>query len=710
MKNFLISVVVIFFILFLGSCDLIDNTETSTYYQISFETNGGSKINAVSVETEDFNIDDYVTTKEGYRFDGWYDSKELSNLFDESLVSDVTLYARWVKTYTISFENLDGTLLQSYQVDEGTMPVFDEIPTYDSYTFDGWHTEIVEATEDATYRATYIQTVDITFETNGGTLIDTITVNAETFTISDLNNYITTKEGYQFDWWYLSESLDERFLGELESNMTLYAKWDQLYTITWKNQDGSVLETDEVVSGEMPVYDGDTPVLEGELFNGWSEDVVVATSDKTYTAVFVDPSETSVLTGMQTITEFESETNGFGGLPSTGTYDVLVIPIEIKDYPFDNDYLLNIDTAFNGTEEETGWESVSSYYQQSSFGKLNLTFNVVTKYTTDYNASYYQQHDTDGDQYAIREAMNDLDSSIDYSHYDTNGDGAIDAVIFVYSRPYDGDIDLWWAWVYDAEYGVADSVENVDGVDLEYYMWVSYTYMHDNNLTGVTINAETYIHEMGHLMGFPDLYSSTHYYDPVGGWDMMSFNTGDHGPLNKLLYGWLEPTILTQGTYLLDIESYALDEDGRDSVLLIPFNENGFNDGDAFDEYLLIMYYTPEGLYEGHLDSDLGIDEAGVLVYHVEASVIEGYYYWGTAFNYNNEGDDDLFVEILEADFNDSLPSDFTHIQAKDFLTSGTMDLSYYEWQNGDEIEATIEVISEVSNDESSVILSIIVE
>ncbi|QWB96156.1 InlB B-repeat-containing protein [Mycoplasmatota bacterium] len=137
MKNFLISIVVIFFILFLGSCDLIDITETNAYYQISFDTNGGSEIDAVSVETADFNIDNYVTTKEGYRFDGWYDSNELSSLFDESLVSDVTLYARWMKTYTITFENLDGTLLQSYQVDEGTMPVFDETPTYDTYTFDG---------------------------------------------------------------------------------------------------------------------------------------------------------------------------------------------------------------------------------------------------------------------------------------------------------------------------------------------------------------------------------------------------------------------------------------------------------------------------------------------------------------------------------------------------------------------------------------------
>jgi M6 family metalloprotease-like protein/uncharacterized repeat protein (TIGR02543 family) len=549
----------------------------------------------------------------------------------------------------------------------------------------------------------------ISFETNGGTSINTVTADGDTFDISDLDEYVTTKEGYQFDGWYTTNDLNVLFDGELKNNITLYAKWVTVFTITWEDEDGTILEVDKVISGEMPTFDAAIPSSNGKTFAGWSTEVIEATADYTYVATFINSNEPNLLLDMQTITEFEAETNGFGGLPSTGTYEVLVIPIEIKDYPFDDNYLLNIDTVFNGSEEETGWESVASYYQQSSFGKLNLTFNVATKYTTNYNANYYQQKDTDGDQYAIKEAMNHLDPTIDYSHYDTNGDGAIDAVIFVYSRPYAEDIDLWWAWVYDAEYGVADDIENMDGVDLEYYMWVSYDYMNDP-LTGVTLNAETYIHETGHLMGFPDLYSSTHYYDPVGGWDMMSFNAGDHGPLNKLLYGWLEPTLLTAGSYQLEIESYALDEDGQNSVLLIPYSDNDFDDGDAFDEYLLIMYYTPEGLYEGHMGSEISVDEAGVVIYHVEASVTESYYYWGTAYNYNNEGDDDLFEEILEADFNDSLPSDNQHIESSDFLTSGTMDLSFYEWQNGDEIDVIIEVISEISNENGSVILSIQVD
>lgn len=59
------------------------------------------------------------------------------------------------------------------------------------------------------------------------------------------------------------------------------------------------------------------------------------------------------------------------------------------------------------------------------------------------------------------------------------------------------------------------------------------------------VNNETFVHELGHLMGFPDLYSYEGDYEfgPLGGFDMMDYNVGDHGPLNKLLFGWLQPLL-----------------------------------------------------------------------------------------------------------------------------------------------------------------------
>ncbi len=64
-----------------------------------------------------------------------------------------------------------------------------------------------------------------------------------------------------------------------------------IYTITFKNTDGVILQTEKVISGDTPIYSGATPtkVSTAEYaytFKGWTPEFVAATSDATYTAVF----------------------------------------------------------------------------------------------------------------------------------------------------------------------------------------------------------------------------------------------------------------------------------------------------------------------------------------------------------------------------------------------------------------------------------------
>ena len=78
-------------------------------------------------------------------------------------------------------------------------------------------------------------------------------------------------------------------VGKNASNqLKLYAP----YTITWKNYDGTTLETDtNVIEGTLPTYDGETPVKPDDsdfsyVFEDWTPEVVSATGNAEYTATF----------------------------------------------------------------------------------------------------------------------------------------------------------------------------------------------------------------------------------------------------------------------------------------------------------------------------------------------------------------------------------------------------------------------------------------
>ena len=64
-------------------------------------------------------------------------------------------------------------------------------------------------------------------------------------------------------------------------------------------------------------------------------------------------------------------------LPSVGNVNVLVVPVNFMSKNKTQTIWNEINTCFNGTESQTGWESVKTYYQKSSYGKLNLSFTVT---------------------------------------------------------------------------------------------------------------------------------------------------------------------------------------------------------------------------------------------------------------------------------------------------------------------------------------------
>lgn len=202
-------------------------------------------------------------------------------------------------SYTISFVNGE-TVLQSGKVEEGVMPEYKgEEPTKEgdaqySYTFNGWEPEVVVASADATYTATFTQSVN-------------------KYTVKFVNYDDSVLQTEQLEYGAMPEYKGEQpAKPETDAATFAFAGWDKQivavtgdatykatfnsvakeYMVTFKNGD-QVLQQGKVAYGETPVYAGENPTKEATeqyeyTFNGWDPELAPVTGDATYQAQFAE--------------------------------------------------------------------------------------------------------------------------------------------------------------------------------------------------------------------------------------------------------------------------------------------------------------------------------------------------------------------------------------------------------------------------------------
>lgn len=305
-------------------------------------------------------------------------------------------------------------------------------------------------------------------------------------------------------------------------------------------------------------------------------------------------------------------------LKGVGDKKLLIIPVTFKDErEFTSLELENINKAFfkdDLSKENKCYYSLKEYYKKSSFDKVNISGVITDVIHLDYTVNELEKDNSYLPGVPAYEFYNDKNISDQFlKDFDTDNDGFIDSVIFIYSSKTSSRSGSFWAWVSNF-----DTESNVSRPNFSRHMWVGLDFFKTNQYD---IDAHTIIHETGHLFGLNDYYPNDNYNVALGGHNMMDFNISDHDPYSKMLLNWTSPIYYDFKNYK-EVNVKLKPFSSSNEVILL---NNKWNKS-VMDEYLLIEFYTPTDL--NYLDANikygdrpLGFTKPGIKIYHVDSRI-----------------------------------------------------------------------------------------
>jgi M6 family metalloprotease-like protein len=360
----------------------------------------------------------------------------------------------------------------------------------------------------------------------------------------------------------------------------------------------------------------------------------------------------------------------------TGTMPVAVVLALFEDSPEPHVSAQEVQAAlFDGP---SAYGTVSEFYAEASGGRFGVTGQTTPWIRTSLTmeevvgSEYGLGEDARTGQYLL-EAVAAADEYLDFSQFDNDGpdgipdsgddDGVVDAVAVQFLEvsascggpsiwPHRASIEYWTS-------GTPYETQDV-GYDGTPILVSDYTTQGATDCGGIQVqNATTISHELGHVLGLPDLYDRSQGITPerrrwvVGCWSLMAagawgcgsddregwFRPTHFGAWEKVLLGWV--STVDPGEPALDL-SFSLEPvQAGQEVLKIPLEPDV---APANSEYLLVEYRTQEGF-------DVDLPASGVLVYHVDPK-LHGNWPCETCPQHYRVG-------LLEADGNDGLRRTF---------------------------------------------------
>lgn len=360
-------------------------------------------------------------------------------------------------------------------------------------------------------------------------------------------------------------------------------------------------------------------------------------------------------------------------LPSQGEGNLVIFYVDFPDCKYDYAPFENEINEIAFGEEDLSdanypFDSMSAFYARSSKGAMKLQGRAF-RYTAKENQAAY---DTDKAKLAM-ECYNAFKDSEDFSRFDGDHDGYIDATLFTVPTKA-GDTD-WWPCA--GPLGRDEYL--VDGVKVGHIITGN---AQIQSLSDYKNFNSSYLHEMGHCMGLPDyyLYSGGDGEGMHGsaGLELMDMDaSSDFGAASKLQLGWFRKNQIQVYDDLQVSQTFSLNNAQQDNgnCVIIP---NGSLDDKYNSEYFIIEYSTEE---RNNSNPNYGLKSgSGIRICHVSAELYDNgwwvsyKYASGSEFTKNDSGR--RLIRIIDDTNTDN------YYRAGDVVDSS---ISGFKWYDSDD-------------------------
>ncbi|MFC5470370.1 InlB B-repeat-containing protein [Cohnella suwonensis] len=346
-------------------------------------------------------VSEPVITREGYGLLGWYTDQEYTeqwNFAADTVDMDVMLFAKWGKAYTVTFDAQGGSGSSANLSVVVQGPIRAPVPPVKAgFTFGGWYTDASTVTPwyfetdsvdgDMTLYAKWTagESYSVIFDSQGGPSIAGLTGVSPG---EKIRMPAPTRDGYRLAGWYREPGFATAWntaSDTVNADLTLYAKWDPLYTVTFDTREGSYIPPVVTTYGTIKPY---SPSKSNYIFTGWYKDAEltslwnfssepVSSNMTVYAGWFSAPGYTATF-----------NTNGGNSLePATLLYPGAKIPKPLdpwrsSEYVFDGWYKEpTFETLWNFAADTVNGDT--TLYAKWKDSTHSVTFNTTGGYFED---------------------------------------------------------------------------------------------------------------------------------------------------------------------------------------------------------------------------------------------------------------------------------------------------------------------------------------